>query len=508
MKSGGFHLSKKDKKEIIEQEEVAVKEAEAEETAEEKENKEPEAEEAAQNLCQRCGKAECEEGEDFCEDCLGEMLNTRIPLIGWIAGAASIIVSVVAAAAIFFLAAPAFLGLSGEIAARDNRWSDAYYYYNQMDETVAEFQSLIEWKEGKQEPILRRLFQMGTGAEASKLEAYARAYNPVDAIYNLVASDYSSYEAMASGASNLLSHKKAAPYWDVYNSISYTEAVLYYSEEQPEGEDYEANIKFLDSMKKQADVDKVFIAYRKAVFAKTFDRPVAERLSLLEECDKLAQASGKDYKWLYYYDYADALFESGKKEQAIEKLDQLISENKNNFKAYVQKTDFLIISGNIPQAEKLLQQVKAEQSNYGEVYEMEIKILRCKGEYEKAKALGETVIGENDIFPEIRRQMALIYLIEGDYKNAFSQTDKAYSNAYNMYMYGGESPSEKLALTYYVCASLYEATGEYTEAEANGIGTAFEIFGEDYKPEGEIMALLKGEKTAKEILTEGDYDLT
>ena len=57
-----------------------------------------------------------------------------------------------------------------------------------------------------------------------------------------------------------------------------------------------------------------------------------------------------------------------------------------------------------------------------------------------------------------------------------------------------------------MCAALLEKAGGYTDAEANGIGRAYEIFGEDFKPEGEIKAIINGEKPVKEILTEGDCD--
>ena len=73
--------------------------------------------------------------------------------------------------------------------------------------------------------------------------------------------------------------------------------------------------------------------------------------------------------------------------------------------------------------------------------------------------------------------------------------------------FGMEEPTQELIETYYVCARLYEATGKFTEAEANGIGRAYGIFGEEYEPQGDIKAILDGQKTVKQVLTEGDCDL-
>lgn len=483
----------------------------ADETAPEKESTNGNGEavqEEQTEMCGRCGEKPCSDDSEFCEDCLEGMLNTKIPLIAWMAGAASIIIGIVAAATVFFLAAPTFLGLSAETAARDNRWSDAVYYYSQMEQTVTDFQSLIEWEQGKSEPVLRRLFKLGTGAKARMVEAYAKAYDPMLAVNKYIIGSHSSYDTVVAQESNLIENKRVAPYWELFSGILYTEELLSYSEEYPEEETYENMLKFYELIEKQEGVDKVYVSYMKYALADIYEKTAEEKMACLQQCDKLAKDSGRDYKWLYYYEFADLLAKSGRTDEAVAALDLLTEENKNNFDAYLQKNRILLAAGRIAQAEELVQSLKETYGNYGEVYEMEVTVLRFKGEYEKAKALAETVIGENDIFPEIRRQLALIYLAEGDYKSAFSHVENAYTNAYNYYaQFGAEAPSEELAKTYYVCAKLYEAMGGYTQTEANSIGLAYDIFGEDYEPQGDMKAIISGEKSAKEILTEGDCDL-
>ena len=477
------------------------------------ENKEAEVMENAETaeeitLCSVCGENPCTDDGEICEKCLAKMRNTRIPLIGWMAAAVSVIVGIVAAVTAVLLTAPSIYVISAESAARDNRWSDANYYYTQMSQTVDEFKSLINWEEGKEEPVLRRLFSVGTKTRAKMFEAYAKAYNPMVAINKIIIGNRSNYDEVLEQEKSLIENERVAPYWDIFTGILYTEELVTYSEEYPEEENYENFIKFYELIEKQEGTDLVYTAYMKYVLASAYDKPVEEQKKWLDLCDKLAKESGRDYRWLYYYDYADVSAESGNVDSAVALLDALTAANRNNFDAYIQKNRILLSAGKFAEAEKLISEVKAEFGNYGEVYEMEVTLYRYKGDYEKAKSIAATVIPENDAFPEIHRQLALIYLAEGDYKSAFNELDSTYSNVYNMYaQFGTEEPTQELIETYYVCARLYEAAGNYTEAEANGIGRAYGIFGEDYEPQGDIKAILDGQKTVKQVLTEGDCDL-
>ena len=411
-------------------------------------------------------------------------------------------------ATVFFLAAPTFLGMSAEVASRDNRWSDAYYYYNQMETTVTDFQSLIDWEAGKSEPVLRRLFSIGTEAKARKIEAYAKAYDPMEAVSKFIIGNYTSYDAVVENEGKLIENERVAPYWELFSSILYTQEIMNYSEEYPEEETYENILAFYNKVGKQKGVDAVYVEYMKFALADIYERPAEEKLTQLQACDKLSKESGRDYKWLYYYDYADLLSKAGKTDDAIALLDMLAAENKNNFDAYIQKNRILLAADRISESEALIAALEEEYGNYSEINEMKVTMLRYKGEYNTAKKFAEAVFAESDILPEIHRQLALIYLAEGDYKNAFVQSDAAYLNAYNYYVqFGYEAPDEALAITYYVCAKLYEATGTYTTEEANSIGMVYEMFGEDFEPQGDVKAIISGEKTVKEILTEGDCDL-
>lgn len=459
------------------------------------------------NPCTKCGEHNCLDGEDYCEECMSKMLNTRISFAGWVAGAISLVMGVVAVALIVMHFPCAVLAIRAESAAKDKRWNDACHYYEQMDKTIAELQATFEWKPGKEEPLLRRFFLMGINTRAKMFQAYAEMYNPMTAVQDLMVKDYSDYDSMVRGEEKLINHPAVKPYWEVYDSISFTEGAIYYSGEQPEESTYEASIAFIEKVEKQDGINKVYSTYQKYAIAASYNQPVEVRVKWLNECDKLAQASGNDYKWLYYYDYADVLNEQGRADEALALIDLLISENSNNFNAYIQKTDILLTNGRIGEAEKFVATLNEEYGNYTETVEMQLKVNRCKGDYENAKLIANVLLSERTASPEAYRQLALIYLAEGDYSTAFEYIDIGCTNAYNLNYYGAGISEEKLYETLYVSSKLLEQRGNLTDTEKAKIGMINEMFGEEYLPGAEVKAIVSGEKTVKEILTQGDYDL-
>lgn len=449
--------------------------------------------------CTRCGNHNCVDGTDFCEECLVKMLNTRVPFIGWVAGAASLVLAVVAIAASVFLVSPSILGVRAEKAAREKNWNDAIFYYDQMDKTLEDFSSLIEWKEGAPEPFLRRFFKLGANTDAKMFEAYAKMFGSFEAVIRL---DVNSNMP-------LTKTKRAKPYWEQFKRIENTQNIIFYSDELPENT-YEASIEFIEKKEKNnSGVDKVYAAYLKYLMAaEYYNQPIEAGLKWLRECDKLAKESGEDYRWMYYYDLAGTLNVTGKPDEALKLLDELVAENRNNFNAYKQKVDILIENSRLPEAEKLVNGLGEEFGNYNETVEMQLKIARCKGDYDKVIVLGDTLMADYAATPETYRQMALMFLAKGDYKSAFEYIESGYSKANLEYQQeGAERPSEKLVETCFVCAKLYEKHGELTDKDKIKVNQFLDMYSDDYEttPDGE--AIIKGEKSAKEILTQGDCDL-
>lgn len=456
-------------------------------------------EEVLTDPCTRCGKHNCVDDTEFCEECLVEMLNTRVPVLGWFAGAVSLVLAVVAIVASVFLFSPSILSIRAEKAVRHKNWNDAVFYYDQMDTTLEDFRNLIIWEEGSPEPFLRRFFKLGANTHAKMFEAYSKMHGPITAVQNLGIND----------KTPLIQTERAKPYWEQYKRIENTFNLLYNSGRVPEEDTYEASIKFIEEYEKRDDVDKVYTAYQKyAMAAVYYDQPIEESIKWIKECDKNAKAYGTDYTWLYYYDYADLLNKIGKPAEALALVDELIADNRNNFNAYMQKTDILLGNGRVDEAEKFVNSLIDEFGNYNETTEMQLKVARCKGEYDKVMLLGDSLLANYAASPETYRQLALMYLAQGDYKSAFEYIDNgfAYANMLNQEE-GTGVDMDKIMEICFICAKLYEKHGQPTDAEMLKIVEIFYMFPEDYKttPEGE--AVISGEKEAKEFLTQGDYDL-
>lgn len=461
-----------------------------------KKSKKIQEEEVITDPCTKCGKHNCVEGSEFCEDCLVEMLNTRVPIMGWIAGAASLVLAVVAIAASVFLVSPTILYFRAESAVKEKNWNDAVYYYDQMNGTLSDFRNLIEWQEGKPEPFLRRFFKLGADTHAKMFEAYAKMYGPLTAVEKLEVNDNTP----------LIKMERAKPYWSQYKGILHAYEALASVGSAPGT--YDESIKIICEIEQQDGVDKIFTSYQKFSRAVYFDQPIEECLKWIEECDKRAKDSGLDYKWMYYAEYADILNVMGEPDKALALLDELVSDNHNNFDAYRQKNDILINNGRLEEAEKFVDGLVEEFGNYTETQEMQLKIYRCKGEYDKVMLLGDTLMANYAATPETYRQMTLMFIAQGDYKNAFTYADNGYTSAYTQSQNGGTGISfEKLLETCYISARLYEKYGEPTDAELLKIAEIYYMYPEDYKTTDDGEALINGEKTAQEILTQGDYDL-
>ncbi len=456
-------------------------------------------EEVVTEPCTRCGERNCVAGADFCEECLVEMLNTRIPFMGWVAGAASLVVAVVAIAASVFLISPSILCIRAEKAANEKNWNDAVFYYDQMDKTLEDFRNLIEWKENTPEPFLRRFFKLGANTHAKMFEAYTIMHGPLAAVDEL-----GIYEN-----SPLTKTKIAKPYWEQYVRIENSVRQLFYSGRVPDEDTYEASIVLIDEVAKGENIDKVYIAYAKYQMAAVYyNQPVEVSYKWITECDKLAKASDSDYKWMYYHDFADIHNLMGNPDKAIALMDELIAENRNNFDAYKHKTDILLENGRLKDADKFVNSLLDEYGNYAETQEMQLKVARCKGEYDKVQVLGDALMADYAASPETYRQMALMYLATGDYKRAFEYIDNGFSYCNLLNQEEDVSAElEKIQVVCYICAKLYEKNFELTDSEKYKVTNIYNMFAEDYKSTPEGAAIINGEKDAHEILTQGDYDL-
>lgn len=445
-----------------------------------------------EELCVRCGTRAKSEDSDYCEKCETEMLETKVPLAGWIMGALSVVVCIFSCILLYYTASPAILGISAEVAAQDNRWEDAYYNYAKM---LVEIDEISLEKEGRL--FAPGFIKAGNSLHTRYVKSIINATDPVTGLFGI--------SKIYPDLTPFLKDKEIQACQDMYNSIGTTEYALYYA--MQDADDYDSCIKIIREVAKEEGVDMPFLCYYAYEIARDFRKPYKTQIEILENCDKLAKESGKDYTWIYALEFAKTLRAAGRYDEAIKWTDVLIEKNKTNFGAIVQKFEILCISGRKTEAKKMLDDLKKAYNNTY-IHAMDITYLRYEGKLDEAAEFGDTVLGAYEASPEIYRQLALVYLLKGDYGTAYTFAYDAYNLAanYSEYYYDDSWNTVEVRNTLYICAKLCKENDIMTSEYAGDIGAILETY-EGVQLSDNITALAKGEKTLEELLTKGCCDL-
>lgn len=446
-------------------------------------------------LCPICESGKVAEGKYYCENCEAQMLKRKPPFLAWICGAAAIVLSFFALIAVFLVSAPAIQVIKGDIAAEENKWYSAYIEYNEVDTVLNEINSILGTSK------LTEFIKVGSDVRVKLIEAYGKSTNPVNA-YSLARQYFTDDEIEKNSSLREYKYMNDS-YNTAYESVS--EALDFMMQE---GSTYEASIAKLEEFRGKEGIDDIFIDYFSAAASSYFNLPVKDQIASFEKIDKTAKESNKDYRWLYYIDYAKILIEAGMNDKANELFDEMIAENKNADDYYSLKINSLLSAGDIEGAEKVLDDFKVDNESYDSTYIFEISILRSKGELDKALELCKEALEVYGTTPELYRQRALIYLVQGKYDEAYEEVFAANSTAYNLYYYYNDSSAFTVELdhTVYVCAYLCDKFGEKSTENAVYISEILTQYaGVEFSDK--VTAIINGEKTVQEVLSEGACDL-
>lgn len=445
-----------------------------------------------EEICARCGKAAKNEDSDYCEKCESEMLTQKVPLVGWMLGAITVVLCIFSSVILYYIASPTILGVSAEIAARDNRWEDAYYDYSNM---LAEIDEISLEKEGKL--FTPGFIRDGYSLNVDYIKSIIKATDPITGLYG-VSNIYADIEPYLADA-------EIKGYYDMYNSVGTTEYALYYTIQGVS--DYESAIEVVREVAAEDGVDTVFLCYYAFELSRDFNQPVETQLEILKVCDEYAKKSGKNYNWLYAYDYSQTLQYAGKYEESIKWADVLINENKTNFDAVSQKAKVLWLSGKKQEAQKIVEDLEALYNNTY-IHTLDVTFLRYEGKLDEAAELGDTILGSYESSPELYRQLALVYLLKGEYDTAYTFAYDAFVLAanYSEYYYDDSWNNNETRNTLYICANLCKLKGEMTSEYVGEIDVIIDSF--EGVPLGEkVEGAASGEIPVEELLTKGNYDL-
>lgn len=444
-------------------------------------------------ICSACGESEVAEGGNYCIECETKMLKRKIPLLAWLSGLWALGFSVFAVVLVALSSAPALQVIKGDICAKDKRWYAAYNEYSQVSAVADEINSIL----GMESDYTK----IGMGVNKRIVDSIANYTSPIDAYYaaqNLIGAEHLDAPFMK---------EYSRIYQEHYDSYMAMGEIL--DKTFAEGADAEAIFAELDALRGTEGMTDLYIDFYKFAVAAELGVDANGQVELLKNLEKSCLATGDDYGWLYYQPLADTLCQAGRSEEAIEYLDKIIDADASKYDAYSLKTDILLKSGDVDAARSTVEDFKTKNEGMDSAYLLEVIFLRSTGEIEKASALCTEAMQEYENVPELGRQSALLSLLEGDYITAFNTMMNAYNNAYYMYYYTQDASTlddPKFYGAVYLTAKLLSESDQMTEEIAEEVAGVLETFKEGTLPDN-VEAIVNGEKTIEQVLTEGECDL-
>ena len=481
--------------EIYDEGEAAAAEEKCEDTPEEESDDgvEETSEEITENeLCVICGENRKGEDSEYCAECEAAMYKSKIPGLAWISGIAVICVSVFAFVIAALVSAPVIQSIKGDIAAKEKLWYTAYAEYSQVSTYVDEITSII----GTNSPFV----MAGRGIDEKMIESYSHARSPLDSIYIAM---------MTHGETVLEDFKGVKEYVELYDEFYGNYTLMSETiDAMISGAEMNETFAAFEALKGAEGINEVYRNYFLFSAADYYNLGYKEMLKYIEAADAAAKETGKDFSWLYYLEIADKLCQAGEYDLALKYVNVLEENDRNNFRAHDLQMRIAIAKGDTEKAKKIVEEFKADNEAYDTSYALEAGFYRCTGDIEKSKVICEEGLAQNDFSTEIHRQLALLYLLEGDYSKAFEEAFTADSNATYMANYYMDSIgyTPQLDNTIYLCATLCKQNNLMQSTNAVYIDEIITYY-ESFEPSEQVSAILSGEKTIEQVLTEGVCDL-
>lgn len=445
-----------------------------------------------ESLCVICGKNRKGEESDYCAECEAAMYKSKVPFLAWISGIAVICVSTFALVIALLASAPALQAARGDVYASQDRWYAAYLEYSQVSSVVEEISSIL----GTESPFVKE----GKGIAEKTIISYAKSRSPLDAAY-LAMMIYGE-----NAAEKLPGIKEYIDIYDeFYNNYSLMAEPL---DAMLTGTTQEETFNALYALEGTEGLNDVYFNYFLFNAADFYKLSVDERLAFVKAADESAKAQGRDFSWLYCIEAADLLVQEGRYDEAVGYAEVLAEKDKTNYRAHDLILRCLLAKDDTDGASKLLAEFKTNNEGFDSAYALEATYHRALGDIEKSKLVIEEGLAENDFSSELHRQLALIYLFEGKYSEAFEEAFTADSNASYMANYYMDSSgfTPQLDNTVYLCANICKMHGLTSSENAVYLDQIVDYY-KDFTPSNQVSAVINGEKTAKQVLSEGVCDL-
>ncbi|MBR0112306.1 MAG: hypothetical protein IJM02_01020 [Clostridia bacterium] len=478
-----------------------IDDSESEDSAEESEEDE--------GLCPRCKTRKISKGHTYCYRCEESLSRKRVPVIGLIAALLALLLSAFCFLIVCLDLAPAFQTMKGDRALAKKNLFSAYTAYSEVDSTVAEIQEIL----GANSP-LNNFVKGGLGIKSKMFKAITGIYDPLRTYQratNVYGEDVSE---------KYLAHDKFyQECGEYYKRFEKTYAIIQepldmmQDMEEVTPENGETVIALFEEKRNEKGCDPVIFDYFYYTVLSYYGMDKDRVLESIEKLDEDAKATGLDYSWLYYKEYARELIKRDRVDEAVKLLDVLTDRDISAYDPTAMKARAYISLGETKKAEDLVEKycrnnMKDEKTQSDSNYSLLIYLARALGKTEEAKAVIAEAKELYPTVPEYDRQEALIFLTEGDYDQAFESAYSSEQIAYNIASYYGDTEyfnSEMLMNTVYISAKLCKLHGKQNTENAQYLDEVIKYY-ETVNWDQQIIDIAEGKTDIKEITTKGACD--
>lgn len=481
-----FYVPAEETEELIYTAEETEEFAEAEETEEEPADDEEDGEE----LCLRCGVDSAVKGHDYCMDCLLGMLSVKISWKAWLAGIASLFVTIVGLVLFFINFSSAFDVAKGDYYAMKKCWQSAYNCYSDASTAADTINSSF----GTYTPV-----RLGERVAVRMIKATAHTESPVMAGH-VIKSQYPALEGK---------YSSLAPYEKEYKTFADT-----YSDLQKTLEPYyNGEISFNDALNEieqtvsqDESIDRTYAYYILSDMAGYTGEDNANIISLLKKIEEIAP----EKTWIYAQILCSISLSEGDYEQCARYNNIALGFNAQDTQMNYVALMLAMNEDDRSKAERICEKYKENMGEDEYYFAMKAATERRFGSLEKARAIVDEGLEQWSSSPEIMRQESIINLLEGDYKAAYESVFNAYNSAYQYYYYYGEDlyTTQQLNDTLFLMAELYKAHGGDKDENAESIENILSSHEENgIEDSPDVGKIIRGKLTPENVFLKGDGDI-
>lgn len=440
------------------------------------------------SLCTRCEKYHKAAGSDYCEECAEILKKKKIPVPAWLAAIVSMLLAVFSLALVYLNFAPAKRVVEAVQADKNHCLSDAYNAYEDAFSVAQKLNTELGFE----------LVHVGSEIQIREMNVVARQRGPFYA-GNIISSSFDS--------KTIESNPQLRQYVEEYQRYAKAYELVgeYVGACESGTASAEETLESLKALEAGNQDLLLWIIYYESYVDVVYG--TSDNAGQLEYVNRIKELY-PDASWYFNSLYVDIYYGMEDYESCEKYCDASIENNRNSSNAYLTKLKIAMLRDDEAGAKEILADFKKYNPDNKDAAAMETMLLRRFGRVEEAIVLCDSASEETGS-TELIRQQALNYLVCGDYDAAYDSIYNAYTTAYNYYSYGyTEVMTSELIETTYLCATMCKLYGNGTAESYADLDSLLSNY-EGYEAESgkKTQAILAGEMTAEEALTEGSGDI-